>query len=820
LARFAQPLVPDTINALSFDVYVKIMEGTGALLATPAPKMLIQTILSNGSVLYDTIPMQYNSISGLWVAHIPQQYYGSSVLYSVTVADTASNVITLTGRTYLQFTSNSEKYTGYNLSIASLSGLVDPNNLCTPDFVTLSANIANSGTSNYNFAINPIGLHVRVTTPVPFSLDTVIIAGSLASGQNRSIDLTNAFPLIAAGQYDIKVWLESSLDTIAYDDTLLNYYISGKFGLPIDVDFSSSNLTSFSSTGNNSLAKWEVITQGTGADTVVKPQFGTGILAFSGSRGAMTTLATGQMDLSRTTQPALSFWYFHDTIPSKDYTDVRITIDGGATYNTLFSLTKYNSVYGWKQYSANLPSYAVNQCVILVFEAMEKSVSADVTQYIDRILITARQDIAVSEVIIPPLTACDMSNKEIKVVMENLSDPALNYVTTPTDIVLEIAETGQKFTVNKTSGSLGSFASDTITMATGFDFTKGTYTFKAYFSSVLDVDRQNDTLVEIVVVNPAISVVIAPESGGNTACLSGETDIRPTITIYNTDSLTVFGFDMKLYVQAQGYDDTLTGTETTTLLQSGDSLRYQFASTYTVPWIENYGVIAEVSLQCDPAVHDDAFINECVDINDLVLDSILNPSGSQVDATGSNVTVSVSLRNRGNQMYYNVPIKVRIDNSQGIEQSSVSGSIEQIDILSDTTFIFATAYTVPDDTVYSITVYVANQDNYKANDTLRLIRRTDKVGISTFDGQGISLSQNIPNPANDNTVIPYSIPSDGSVTFNVYSISGQILYSQTVETTFGAHSIELNTSDLAAGMYFYSMEFKGQRIVKRMVVEN
>jgi hypothetical protein len=68
-------------------------------------------------------------------------------------------------------------------------------------------------------------------------------------------------------------------------------------------------------------------------------------------------------------------------------------------------------------------------------------------------------------------------------------------------------------------------------------------------------------------------------------------------------------------------------------------------------------------------------------------------------------------------------------------------------------------------------------------------------------------------------VIHYSVPTDGSVTFNVYSISGQVLYSQTVETTFGAHSIELNTSALAAGLYFYSMEFKGQRLVKRMVIE-
>jgi hypothetical protein len=67
--------------------------------------------------------------------------------------------------------------------------------------------------------------------------------------------------------------------------------------------------------------------------------------------------------------------------------------------------------------------------------------------------------------------------------------------------------------------------------------------------------------------------------------------------------------------------------------------------------------------------------------------------------------------------------------------------------------------------------------------------------------------------------VDYSLPTDGEVTFHVYTISGQELFNQVVETTSGKHSIELNTTSLAAGVYFYSMEFKGQRIVKRMSVE-
>ncbi|MDR1183115.1 MAG: T9SS type A sorting domain-containing protein, partial [Bacteroidales bacterium] len=78
----------------------------------------------------------------------------------------------------------------------------------------------------------------------------------------------------------------------------------------------------------------------------------------------------------------------------------------------------------------------------------------------------------------------------------------------------------------------------------------------------------------------------------------------------------------------------------------------------------------------------------------------------------------------------------------------------------------------------------------------------------------------IPNPANSSTRINYSIPEAGEVIFHVHSVSGQLLYSQTIETVSGKQSIELNTSTFAAGIYFYSIEYKGQRLVKRMMIND
>jgi hypothetical protein len=545
-------------------------------------------------------------------------------------------------------------------------------------------------------------------------------------------------------------------------------------------------------------------------------------MLFTGGKGAMATLSTRQMDLSQTVQPALSFWYFHDTIPCEDYTDVRVTIDGGATYTTLFSLTKYNPVYGWRQYSMNLPSYVLDQCVILIFEAMEKS-NGDVTQYIDRILITARQDVAISEIITSPITVCDLENKEVKVVLSNLTNPVLDFATTPVTVTLEIQETGQIFTYNLTSGILGSFASDTISMATGIDFPKGTRTLKAYFSSILDVDRTNDTLVMPVVINPALSVSVQSESAFN--CLSGELIVYPTITIYNTGNMDLSNIDMILQVDT-GENNTaiyalLKEMYTGTIL-AGDTVTYTFTnSSYSVPWNARYDVRATVFLNCDSAlVHATTMIPECVDIKDLRIISRDNPSGAN-DAVGSTVPVATTLNNRSDgDVFSNVSIHVLVTDSRGVQMESFTETLPMVGTSATVNHTFTRTYTVPNDTVYYVTVYTNTYDNYRNNDTMTIRRETVNVGIETLEGDVFTLGQNIPNPANNRTHIDYSIPESGEVVFNVHSVSGQLLYSQTIEAASGKQSIELNTSTFAAGIYFYSIEYKGQRLVKRMMISD
>ncbi|MDR0604463.1 MAG: right-handed parallel beta-helix repeat-containing protein, partial [Bacteroidales bacterium] len=338
LAEFVAPFVPDTIIDLSFTVNARINSQSGATINTP--KITIVSTVHRTTIIYDTVPMTLDK--GLWHAVIPPQYYGTKVIYSLFLSDTVGNNITLTDSTYIR---SALSILGDPALVTSLS-LEEPLNTtgCMPDYTPVKISLANQGTKDYDFAKDTVLFGLEIidadtilhTFSVPFS-------GVLESGTNI-IELVSSFPTIHPGAYYIKSWISSSTDNTPYMDTLRYTYISGKIGLPIDEYFNSSIPLEFDVWGNSSL--WTVVPQGTGADTVVKPVFGSGMLSFTGSRGAMSTLTTRQMDLSRTINPTLSFWYFHDTLPSKDYTDVRLTVDGRITHTNLLSLTKYDTVYG------------------------------------------------------------------------------------------------------------------------------------------------------------------------------------------------------------------------------------------------------------------------------------------------------------------------------------------------------------------------------------------------------------------------------------------------------------------------------------------
>jgi hypothetical protein len=571
----------------------------------------------------------------------------------------------------------------------------------------------------------------------------------------------------------------------------------------------------------NSSALWTIIPQGSGADASVLPQSGANMLSFTGNRGAMSRLITRHLELRGTMLPSLQFWYFHDTVETEDYMDIFITGDGGATYTLMESVYKYNNVRGWKQYVIDLMPYANGQCVNILFEAMQTSFG-NVTQYLDNISISSIPDLEVAEIIISPeITACGLTNKSLSVVLNVTTNQTINL--NQTSLAVEVPGY-PTFTHSLQGVSMAGNSTDTILIDNNIDFTKGSHNVRAYLTSPVDNYQSNDTANRKVEINPNLSISAKPISTANNCLIIGM-DVQQTVMIKNTGNLDITNINLVMEIDTGDWNttryvtvnDSYTGT-----ISAGDSVEYPFTNMYKVPNSATCYFRITASMSCNAAMASATVaIIECVDIHDLSITELLSPNGV-ADVRGAMENITVSIANASDvKTFSNVVITAMIEDEQG--QSSF-GRVSTIDNLvpdKTTQFTFPESYEVPDDSVYYITIYLNNVDNYLYNDTLK-VRRTTVPGndIKTLNGKnGFTLNQNIPNPANGNTRIDYILPEAGSVIFNLYDISGQLLYSKTIEAASGEQSLEIETRTLSSGVYFYSMEYKEKRLVKRMIVQ-
>ncbi len=82
-----------------------------------------------------------------------------------------------------------------------------------------------------------------------------------------------------------------------------------------------------------------------------------------------------------------------------------------------------------------------------------------------------------------------------------------------------------------------------------------------------------------------------------------------------------------------------------------------------------------------------------------------------------------------------------------------------------------------------------------------------------------SLMQNYPNPFNPETTINYTINKVGVVSLNVYDVLGRLVKSLVKEYQVpGRYSVNFNGSNLASGIYFYSLSANNSVVTKKMIL--
>ena len=221
----------------------------------------------------------------------------------------------------------------------------------------------------------------------------------------------------------------------------------------------------------------------------------------------------------------------------------------------------------------------------------------------------------------------------------------------------------------------------------------------------------------------------------------------------------------------------------------------------------------------DPSIDD---INMVVGRPDLAISRIVYPDPNAACLqVNSEISPVVVIYNNGNSAVQEFDVEFRV--GIGNELSVVTDHLVQYLAPGDSiTYTCSQGFIVPDmgQGLWEVraTVIIENDKNFF--NSVKTVQPCTNVGLTDYEGEeDVYLGQNEPNPAVTSTRIPYSVPEPGKVTLEVSNALGQVLFTTTQEAAQGLNYFEVKTSDLAAGLYYYTIHYNNVILTKKMIVE-
>jgi len=94
------------------------------------------------------------------------------------------------------------------------------------------------------------------------------------------------------------------------------------------------------------------------------------------------------------------------------------------------------------------------------------------------------------------------------------------------------------------------------------------------------------------------------------------------------------------------------------------------------------------------------------------------------------------------------------------------------------------------------------------------------VGISESSANNMVVSQNVPNPFTGTTKVEVNLTKSSDLSLVVYNLTGQKVYEQkNGSTPAGVHTFIINSSNLKAGVYYYTVTAGDNKVTKKMIVK-
>ncbi|MBO4281583.1 MAG: right-handed parallel beta-helix repeat-containing protein [Bacteroidales bacterium] len=691
--------------------------------------------------------------------------------------------------------------------------------ICYDDYTQVSVAIRSNGRTNPDFSKSPLRISLDVTGAINYHFDTTLRSGTMAALTMDTIQLC-LVPTMNSGTYQFHIRLTDTSDVRADDDTLSLIYRAHRVELPYDIDFSTrpDEFVNAVLAGNGG---WKIV-QGKGTQPDIAPAFGTGRLEFAGANepGAFANAIFNAVNIQNCHNPKLSFWYAHTPTDKRDLTIVLATTDGGATFTEIGRIVAADTATFWKQYDIDLSRFSKASCLSIIFQGMS---FGGCNQSIDRIRITAEKDASISLLPVDrtKLSACESTPIDIKAVVTNHSK--LNVDLTKDTINFQITGAINYSNFLVYDRKLSPFESDTFLIGKASFETNGAY-YMEICMQPRDEDSSDDTLRDsTLIISQDVAVKEILGIDDQIAKLSGE-KIAVSALVVNTGNVPL----NRCYVHMLIDDEEVLTDTVYRRIGIGDTLVHPMSRPFTVPKVSKdqpyYFLELAASIDCDAneANNASSIIGnvKIPDTNDIRILS-MHTTDSTVGKTKLYPTVRVA--NIGNSEATNITLHAMVCNQSGDVLENISGIINYIRMNDNVEYQFTMAYRVPNYTgKYTLKIYVEKyaSDTMQANDTLsaQYTCINDGTGISDARHPEWAMGQNQPNPAANSTRIPYFVPQDGTVTFSLMGANGQLLRRESFFATAGEHQMEVPVDELASGIYYYSMEYLGERKVKKMQI--
>ncbi len=313
---------------------------------------------------------------------------------------------------------------------------------------------------------------------------------------------------------------------------------------------------------------------------------------------------------------------------------------------------------------------------------------------------------------------------------------------------------------------------------------------------------------------PEDAGVIAINTPIDTVVIGSSQSVEVVIQNFGIDTLYSVPID---YVVNNGVPKS--GTWTGTLAPNATAV-FSFSQVFNATTNASFGICANTNVNNDTYFFNDSTCKTVVTklpaLDAGIIDIIVPGDSTCVD---EDISVTVRIKNMGLDALSNMQVAYKFRNNPPVVESW-SGTLANTGDSVD--FTFSTPYNT---TLlignYDFTAYtMLPSDGYYLNDTvvITVINHICPSGIGESGLDGMWLGQNIPNPATKTTTIEYTLPKSGEVVFRLTNLLGEPIEVQRIEGHTGRQTIELDVDGMPAGVYYYSIDFEGTRLVKKMVV--